>query len=162
MGNIWGGAALFLFVCTLQQRDLSSPTRDWTHVPCFGSAESLTTGPPRKSRGADFDQTVSFSLDMRKMTSYHPTKWKGMCSEVRTSSKSNFSNKFLLLITERKEIEVTVMFEKMYKDIKREDILLSFRKSCSKDSVIWKLKAVQIILSHKEQNFNLKKIHNFK
>lgn len=59
-----------------------------------------------------------------------------MCSEVRTSSKSNFSNKFLLLITERKEIEVTVMFEKMYKDIKREDILLSFRKSCSKDSVI--------------------------
>ena len=48
------------------------------------------------------------------------------------------------------------MFEKMYKDIKREDILLGFRKSYSKDSVIWKLKAVQIILSHKEQNFNLK------
>ena len=103
-----------------------------------------------------FWSDTEFFFGHEKHDSNHLTKWKGMCSEVRTSSKSNFSNKFLLLITERKEIEVTVMFEKMYKDIKREDILLGFRKSYSKDSVIWKLKAVQIILSHKEQNFNLK------
>ena len=45
------------------------------------------------------------------------------------------------------------MFEKTYKDIKREDKLLSFIKSYSKDSMIWKLRAVQIILSHDEQSF---------
>ena len=76
-----------------------------------------------------------------------------MCSEVRASSKRSFSSKFLHLITVRKEIKVTMMFEKTYKDIKREDKLLSFIKSYSKDSMIWKLRAVQIILSHDEQSF---------
>lgn len=76
-----------------------------------------------------------------------------MCSEVRASSKRFFSSKFLHLITVRKEIKVTVMFEKTYKDIKREDMLLSFIKSYSKDSVIWKLRTVQIILSQDEQSF---------
>ena len=28
---------------------LISPTRDWTHAPCIGSAGVLTTGPPGKS-----------------------------------------------------------------------------------------------------------------
>lgn len=76
-----------------------------------------------------------------------------MCSEVRASSKRSFSSKFLHLITVRKEIKVTVMFEKTYKDIKREDMLLSFIKSYSKDSMIWKLRTVQIILSQDEQSF---------
>lgn len=39
----------FYFFCFLAvphgMRNLSSPTRNWSHVPCSGSAKDLTTGP---------------------------------------------------------------------------------------------------------------------
>ena len=38
----------FVFAMPHGMQDLSSPTRDWTHVPCSGSTV-LTTWPPRKS-----------------------------------------------------------------------------------------------------------------
>ena len=39
--------------------DLSSLTRDQTFIPCIGSAEVLTTGPPGKSQKKDIEQALS-------------------------------------------------------------------------------------------------------